>query len=59
MKELKPLFEKERCLLPQSHPECEFEGEILLGCCESLLLYMPICLEPEKNVLNKYSALDY
>ena len=32
LKELKTLFKKERCLIPQSHPECEFEGKILLGC---------------------------
>ena len=30
--ELKALFEKERCLIPQLYPECEFEGKILLGC---------------------------
>ena len=37
--ELKALFKKERCLIPQSHPECEFEGKILLGC-ELLRSYM-------------------
>jgi hypothetical protein len=26
--ELKALFKKERCLIPQSHPECEFEGRV-------------------------------
>ena len=33
--ELKTLFKKERCLIPQLYPEspeCEFEGKILLGC---------------------------
>ena len=37
--ELKALFEKERCLIPQLYPECEFEGKILLGC-ELLRSYM-------------------
>ena len=38
--ELKALFKKERCLIPQSHhPESEFEGKILLGC-ELLRSYM-------------------
>ena len=37
--ELKALFKKERCLIPQSHPEGEFEGKILLGC-ELLRSYM-------------------
>ena len=32
LKELKALFEKERCLIPQLYSECEFEGKILLGC---------------------------
>ena len=39
LKELKTLFKKERCLIPQSHPECELEGKILLGC-ELLRSYM-------------------
>ena len=37
--ELKALFKKERCLIPQLYPECEFEGKILLGC-ELIRLYM-------------------
>ena len=37
--ELKALFKKERCLIPQLYPECEFEGKILLGC-ELLRSYM-------------------
>ena len=37
--ELKALFEKERCLIPQLYPECEFEGKILLGC-ELIRSYM-------------------
>ena len=39
LKELKTLFKKERCLIPQSQPECELEGKILLGC-ELLRSYM-------------------
>ena len=37
--ELKTLFKKERCLIPQLYPECEFEGKIPLGC-ELLRSYM-------------------
>ena len=37
--ELKALFEKERCLIPQLYPECEFEGKIPLGC-ELIRSYM-------------------
>ncbi len=37
--ELKALFKKERCLIPQSHPVSEFEGKVLLGC-ELLRSYM-------------------
>ena len=37
--ELKALFKKERCLIPQLYPECEFEGKILLGC-ELIRSYM-------------------
>ena len=37
--ELKALFKKERCLIPQLYPVCEFEGKVLLGC-ELIRSYM-------------------
>ena len=49
--ELKALFKKERCLIPQLYPECEFEGKILLGC-ELLRSYMR---QKTKTGRNEYS----
>jgi hypothetical protein len=58
MMELKALFKRERCLIPQSHPECEFEGKILLGC-ELLRLYMRQKTKTRRNESYKFEYSDF
>ena len=56
--ELKTLFKKERCLIPQLYPECEFEGEILLGC-ELLRSYMRQKTKTRSNKSWKFEYSDF
>ena len=56
--ELKALFKKERCLIPQSHPECEFEGKILLGC-ELIRSYMRQKTKIRRNESYKFEYSDF
>ena len=56
--ELKALFEKERCLIPQLYPECEFEGKILLGC-ELLRSYMRQKTKTRRNKPCKFEYSDF
>ena len=56
--ELKALFKKERCLIPQSHPECEFEGKILLGC-ELLRSYMRLKTKTRSSETWKFEYPDF
>ena len=58
LKELKTLFKKERCLIPQSHPECEFEGKILLGC-ELLRSYMRLKTKARSSETCKFEYPDF
>ena len=56
--ELKALFKKERCLIPQLYPECEFEGKILLGC-ELLRSYMRQKTKTGRNESCKFEYSDF
>ena len=56
--ELKTLFKKERCLIPQLYPECEFEGKILLGC-ELLRSYMRQKTKTRSNNSWKFEYSDF
>ena len=56
--ELKALFKKERCLIPQSHPVSEFEGKVLLGC-ELLRSYMRQKTKTRRNESCKFEYSDF
>ena len=56
--ELKALFEKERCLIPQLYPECEFEGKILLGC-ELIRSYKRQKTKIRRNESYKFEYSDF
>ena len=56
--ELKARFKNERCLIPKSHPESEFEGKFLLGC-ELLRSYMRQKTKTRRNKPCKFEYSDF